>query len=99
MVLNAVYAAVLFNKQLKDWRAESPIGEGVNLLKSQDEIDWFSYPEQHKQTGKLLAKVLDGDHLFVNTRGKVCKDGFDRASEEAWMAAAEHDSSIISKAS
>ena len=54
MVINAVYPAVIYNKQLKAWRAESLIDEGVKLLKSQDEIDWFSYPEQHKQTGKLL---------------------------------------------
>lgn len=44
-----------------------------------------------------MAKVIDSDHLLVNCRVKVCKDGLKGVPKTGWHKVAEMDPTIISK--
>ena len=44
----------------------------------------------------MEPKCLDGEHLLVNARVKMCKDGMLGLSKQAWHDVSKHDSNIIS---
>ena len=94
-VLYAAYVAIQYESEHPFWVKNNPINILLNINGTVHH-NWFSFPKISKVTGMPILKVLDGDHLFVNTRVKVCKDGFDGISKLAWHQVADHDSTIKS---
>ena len=96
-VLNAIVAVFTYQNHFEDWLCQSPVGHKMSIQGITEERDWFSYPETHGETSQPIAKCLDGHHLFVNLRVRICKDGVQGVRKEAWHKVAEHDHDIISK--
>ena len=95
-VLNAAYSTLIFKKEQQTWASRSPYAEG-HVIKGLDEyVQWFSYPAFHETRNRLEPKCLDREHLLVNARVKVCKDGMMGLNKQAWHDVAKHDSNIIS---
>lgn len=90
---NSVHAALIYPAQKREWESKNPLAISPQSI----DFNWFSYPEIHHKTGYILAKVIDGDHLLVNCRIKVCKDGFETVSKKGWHAVAELNPNIITK--
>ncbi len=99
IVLNAIYAACIYPEHHAIWVGKSPFGPSmtVDCIPDCGDVPWFSLPEINAVSGKPMVKCLDGHHLLVNLRAKVCKDGVQGVRKEAWHKVAEHDSTIISK--
>ena len=77
--------------------ARSPYQSGQVIVGLKDEISWFSYPGYSDELKHLEPKCLDGEHLLVNARVKVCKDGMLGLQKEAWHQVAEVYPDVISK--
>lgn len=94
---NAVYASVTYKQKYQKWVSEMPFAETMEIEGcDSNQRQWFSYPERNKYNGRLLSKVVDGDHLLVNCRVKICKDGIHNISKEGWHEVARQNPHIIS---
>ena len=95
-VLNAVYSTLVYREEKEKWAQQSPFAEGYVIDGIDEYITWFSYPEFSATRNKMEPKCLDGEHLLVNARVKMCKDGMLGLSKQAWHDVSKHDSNIIS---
>ena len=95
--LNAVHSTLLYKKRKQEWMTRSPYQNGQVIVGLKDEISWFSHPGYSDELKQLEPKCLDGEHLLVNARVKVCKDGMLGLQKEAWHQVAEVYPDVISK--
>ena len=92
VLLCAAKAAADYPNQLREWQCASTVPE--SLAFDDMSMPIFSHPEVHPDTGELMCKMLDGDHLLVNLRSKVCRDGLKGISTDAWVQVATQTGAI-----
>jgi hypothetical protein len=88
--LNAIYAVYNFIKEEDAWEKKCPFGPLMAVQGVEEKRQWFSYPEKHGEMQRPVVKTLDGHHLLVNLRTKICKDGVNGIRKEAWHSVADH---------
>ena len=93
--LNAIFAVLVHPQRERKWMDDSTV-KVENIIGIPARIKWFSYPCLSKKRKQLEPKCLDGEHMFVNARVKVCKDGMLGLSKKAWVDVAERYPDIIS---
>ena len=98
--LNIVAAFILCRDHEKTWNEISTVANPLYVAGLDEYIHWFSYPEYNAKRDKLEPKCLDGDHLLVNLRVKVCRDGLPGygVSRNAWIRVAETHPDVLSPA-
>ncbi|CAH1789092.1 unnamed protein product [Owenia fusiformis] len=97
--LNVAYATLSYPYRYKCWK-ETMKTVDVNKiygLDSSSPYEWFYFPEYSKERNRIEPRCLDGDHIFVNTRVKVCKDGLEGVSKAAWHAVSSARPDLLSK--
>jgi hypothetical protein len=87
--LSAAKAAVVYPAKLREWKETSTVSMELIIDGIDHAVSLISYPELHADTNEIICKCLDGDHLLVNLRSKVCKDGVHDICRDAWIEVAE----------
>ena len=75
-ILTALYAEDVFPSRRREWYANSPFGEDVNIkgLGVTDD-KWYSMPEFNSLTGNYVFMILDSYHQLCGARRLVCQNG------------------------
>jgi hypothetical protein len=88
--LNAIYAVCKFDREEDLWSQRCPFGPSMTIEGFEGTREWFSFPETHVGMEKPVVKTLDGHHLLVNLRAKICKDGVRGIKKEAFSCIINH---------
>lgn len=81
LVLNSIYAEVIYAQRLEEFYNSSPYGATINIV-DQDIYNgqkWYSKPEFNSVVGHYMFLVLDSYHQICGARRLVCQNGIPSA--------------------
>ena len=84
--LNVSYAKIIWPAKLNEWKKNSPVKHGINVLPDL----WYCLPEFNVKRQRLEHKVWDGTHLMTNMRRVVCTRGTELLKPKAWLVASQN---------
>ena len=94
-VLSAIWAQVVWPKELEMWKQQGTVVDGINI-DPLGEVHWYSQIQKYK--GKLLPTCVDPSHLLTNMRVKVTKDGITGVRWEAFLRVCYKNPEILNNA-
>lgn len=75
-------------KFYKKWQSNAAIPNGIDIIHTENNTQWFSQPAINKD-GKIRFHFTDAYHILTCLRTKLCTTGIQGLDRKAWEIAAE----------
>lgn len=86
VMLNNIYAGLIWEEEVAAWKSKAPFKDGIIIAGIEQQMKWYSQPEWIDEIKEYHFFILDAHHQLTNARYKVCSTGMPKAgiSKHAW---------------